>query len=566
MKKTVLALLVLISCVAVAGAAEDPIQKMTDETLRYFKPVKGSITEVRGTEVSAKVDDAAARPGMRVRVLRDGTPFIHPITGEVLGKTESTVGKIEFREVLNGTARGVVLEGDLREGDRIRISETKVRMVFCQDKNTDWYLADEYYRRLKKSGRIEMADTALETGDAQKVLEEAKRLGAEVALVLTARESGNMTVLRQRLYWVSDGLQIIDAETQVDVAFAKELKFGSEMFTPRTGEAVLNYSLPFYARLLVTGDFDGDGVQEIALSNGSDIRIFKLAVDLQPLWEIRGRGSEEHIWLDVIDSNSNGKDELLVTSAKGEFKTAKDDEVATVHKEGTVSYIYEYAGSGFDRLWEGKYFIRRLGSGIIAQGFSDSDGYSGDVVSLVWKGQFSMGEKLNLPPGVNIYDFVMLEGADRKKVAFAYDDEGYLNLYNEEGIKTWRSSASTGGFVTTFKKRGPVIYVDRGVWTVKDRLMSRFKEVLVIERIPLTDVIKTIGYKTSRIKNYWWNGLSMEENVFVDNIPGTALDYAIAGDKMYVLSNAFLGIKFGNILKGENPLGSTLSIYSIKGR
>jgi hypothetical protein len=59
---------------------------------------------------------------------------------------------------------------------------------------------------------------------------------------------------------------------------------------------------------------------------------------------------------------------------------------------------------------------------------------------------------------------------------------------------------------------------------------------------------------------------SMDEGVLVDGIKGTLLDYALAGDKMIVLASPFLGVKFENILKGENPLGAMLYIYSVQGR
>jgi hypothetical protein len=77
---------------------------------------------------------------------------------------------------------------------------------------------------------------------------------------------------------------------------------------------------------------------------------------------------------------------------------------------------------------------------------------------------------------------------------------------------------------------------------------------------------KGMGYKNSRISSYWWNGFSMEERSFIEDVPGTLLDYALAGDKVIVLTSPFLGIKFENILKGENPLGSALYIYSVRGR
>lgn len=552
MKKISLVMAFLIFICSVALGAEDPIQKMTDDTLQYFKTVKGTITGVSGREVSIKIDTPdPVRTGMRVKILKEGEPFLHPVTKEVLGRTESTAGKVEFREVAKDAVKGVVVEGDAREGDRIRVSETKVKLLFCQDKNLDWYLADDYYRRLKASGRFEMVDTALETSDEQQVLDEAKRLGAEVALHLTGRESEGMTMLRQRLFWVADRSRFIDAETKVDVAFAKELKFAGQMFSPRQGEAVLTYDLPFNARFVVTGDFDGDGAQEIAMSAGRDIRIYKLNIDLQLLWEVRSSRNDDHIWLDTVDLNRNGRDELLLSSMR-------DGDV--------VSTIFELEGSDLRRVWEEKGFIRKLGTGAALQAYAEADGFTGDIVSLAWDGHYKKGEKVVVPSGVNLYDFVRIDGPDRTRVFVAYDDQGFMNLFDEKGAKTWKSRSGNGGFPATFKKKSTTIYMDRGEWSMKDRLVQRNKEVLAVQRVPLTEMSKTVGYKSSRIRSYWWNGLSMEESVLVDDIRGTLIDYALAGDRLLVISSPFLGIKFGNILKGENPLVSVLSVYSVKGR
>jgi hypothetical protein len=90
--------------------------------------------------------------------------------------------------------------------------------------------------------------------------------------------------------------------------------------------------------------------------------------------------------------------------------------------------------------------------------------------------------------------------------------------------------------------------------------------VLVVQRVPIAEMAKGIGYKKSRLKNFWWNGFSMEEGVLLDDIRGSLLDYAVAGDKIIALTSPFMGIKFENIMKGENPLGTMLFIYSVKGR
>jgi hypothetical protein len=58
----------------------------------------------------------------------------------------------------------------------------------------------------------------------------------------------------------------------------------------------------------------------------------------------------------------------------------------------------------------------------------------------------------------------------------------------------------------------------------------------------------------------------MEERILVDDISGSLLDYAIAGDRLIVLCKPLFGLKAKNILKGENPVGDMLYIYSLKGQ
>ncbi len=552
MKRIAFIVLYFFIMFSMAWAEDDPVTKLKNDTMLYFNPVKGTITDVQGNKVLISIGAKdKILPGMRLKVLREGAPFMHPVTKELLGKVESTIGKVEIKEVGTESSTGLMVEGEAKGNDKVRISETKIKILFCQDKNVDWYIADEYYRKLKSTGRIEMIDTALETGDVTKVLEEAKRLGAEVALMLSAKEADNGTLLRQQLFWVTDSSKFADAEAKINVAFAKELKFGEEFFTPRTGEAVLMYDLPFGARFVTTGDLDGDGKQEIILSTGKDTRVYIPAVDLQFLWEVKGSAADDHIWIDTIDLNKNGRDELIITS---------------MQSSEVISYIYELSGSEFKKLWEGRYFLRRMGTSLLSQAYSNSDGFSGDVFAMVWNGEYKIGDKVKIPRGINIYDFAYIEDAGKENLIFAYDEKGFLNLYNEKGIRTWRSSSATGGFVTKFKKQAAAIYMEVGEWSVKDRLISRNREILVVQRVPFAEIAKGIGYKSSRIRNYWWNGFSMEESVLVDDIKGSLQDYALAGDKMIVLTSPLLGIKFGNILKGENPLGTVLFIYSIKGR
>jgi hypothetical protein len=542
-----------LCCSHSANAGEGTLQELSDTTLSYFKAVTGRITRVEDRKAVIDIGrNEGLKPGMRLTVLREQMPFRHPVTKEILGNLESLIGKMEIQEVSEDSASGILLEGNAQEGDKARISEVKVDILFCQSEEVDWQIADAYHKKLKEAGRFALRDTALETADPATAIDEAKKLGAEVALLLSSKAGENGMVLTQRLFWVSDGKKLSETGVLIDASLEKELRFG-EQFFQIDSEAALKFDLPFSARFVMTGDVNGDGKEEILLATDTDIGIYTPGADLQAALggvRIKGAGGSENLWLDVIDLNQNGKDEILVTTMKGDSVT---------------SSLYELQGSAFVPLYEDSLFLRRLGNGMIAQAYSPAEGFSGPVFPISCEaGEYKKGEPLKLPGGVNIYDFISYGDPQSGLIFIAYDRDRFLSVYDEQGMQVWKRKERTGGFLATFKKSSPTSMVDRGEWTIKDRLIMRNGDILLAERTPLLGMVKGLGYKNSQIKKMRWTGLSMEETSFIDSISGTLLDYAVSGDKVLVLSSPVLGLKAGNILKGNNPLGSMLSIYSMK--
>jgi hypothetical protein len=343
------------------------------------------------------------------------------------------------------------------------------------------------------------------------------------------------------------------------------------MTTPiaSASDTLLSFDLPFGAKLIAVGDLKGDGTHEIILSSGRDLRVFTLGSGLQDLYELKLAATDDFLWIDTADVDGDGKDEIIVTSLRGRIvDTTSDSLVQAVKDEGkVVSYIYALKGSELSLLWKGNLFLRFLPqTGLIAQKFDNAEGFGGPVFRMGYaSGEVKAGEEIKLPKGVNIYDFVYVDGSGAARSVLAYDDSGYLNLYNEMGLRIWRSKDNYGGMLTTFKKAAPSVMVDRGVWSIKDRLFVRNRDSFAVKRIPVADMAKGLGYKSSQIKTLLWTGFSMEESTLVEGISGAIQDYAFAGDKLIVLSRPLFGIKFKNIMKGESPLGSMLYIYSLKG-
>jgi hypothetical protein len=537
----------------VVYAGDGPLPELTDTTLSFFKAMTGRIIRIEDRQAVIDIGDKQGiKTGMRLTVLREQTPFRHPVTKEVLGNLESLTGKLEIQEVSENSSVGIVLEGNAQEGDKVRISEVKVDILFCQSKDVNWQLADAYHKSLRETGRFTLLDTGLETDDPGAALDEAKKLHAEVLLLLSSTADEKGTVLTQRLFWVSDGKKLTEIGVHIDASLEKELRFGEQFFDIKT-ESVLQFDLPLSARYITTGDINGDGKDEIILATDKDVGIYTPGADLQPALggiRIKGEKSDDNIWLDVIDLNRNQKDEIIITAMKDNAVT---------------SYIYELQGSDFVSLYKDPLFLRRLGNKLIAQAYSPAEGFTGPLFSVEWKdGSYKKGEPLKLPGTVNIYDFILFSDPKSGLTFIAYDESGFLRAYDEKGMQVWKSKEKNGGFLRTFKKASPTTMVDKGEWAVKDRLILRSSNVLAVKRIPLIGMVKGLGYKRSEIKQMRWTGISMEETSFLDGINGTLLDYTVSGDKVLVLSSPMFGVKAGNILKGDNPLGTVLSIYSIK--
>ena len=562
---------ILLSGTVYAG---DAISQLKEETLSYFRPLKGKVVSVSGNVITSDLGaQSGIKKGMRLRIFKEGTPFLHPVTKEPMGRVETPEGKAEVKEVSADRSTLEVINGNAGEGDILRVSEMKARVLFYQDRHVDWNLGEAYYQALKESGRLELMDTSLDSANDAQIVAEARKLNAEAVLILTAKESEKeMLLLRQRILWTEDSAGLADEEVRVDMAVVKELRAARNMLTPlaTAGDTLLFFDLPFSASLVASGDLEGDGNKELIIGSGRELRVFSLGGSLLPLYEHKGPGGDDYLWIDTMDVNGDGKDEIIVTSMRGRQVDVSSESINQVIKdEGkVVSYIYERKGSEFALLWKGNIFLRALPLlGLIGQHYDEGEGFGGPVFRMNHtSGSFTKGDVVKLPMGVNIYDFTYMAGPDGARYTLAYDNSGYLNLYNDEGLRVWQSKVAYQGFHNTFRKSGPTVMVGRDEWSVKDRLFMRNRESFVVKRIPLADMARGLGYKASQIKTMWWTGLSMEENVLIDGISGGVMDYAFIQDKLIVLSKPLFGIKPKNILKGESPTGSMIYVYSLKGR
>jgi hypothetical protein len=536
----------LLALSAPSFAEKDAIDRLIDTAVSFFTPVKGRIVLAEDETITADIGGASGvKVGMRLTVLREGEPFVHPITKEPIGVTEKPVGLAEVVHAGRYSSMLTLLEGEARAGDILRMSSAQVRALFYTSR-IGWDLSEEYYLRLKETGRFELLDASPKSDLA----EEAKRLNAEVAIVLSTADAGEETLLTQRLVWAKDSKEFSSESVGIGEALGTELKLGRELFELDRSAQFISFDIPFSANLIATGDFDGNGTHELAMSDGRVIVFYSVGASLKPELgdaEIKGRN---FIWMDVHDLDGDGRDELVATDVKGERVT---------------SYVYKYVGNEFSELWKGDIFVRVIGGKLYGQEPSAIGGYKGEVFTVNWDGEETQSrEVLTLPPGVNLYDFRFIKTPGGSAV-LAYGDAGYLTLYDKNGVAVWQSSESYGGAIKSFKKESPTVMVDRGEWSVKDRLLTSGRTILAVKRTPLASMVKGIGYKSSEIVGLLLAGNSVQETTLFGGISGKALDYTVFGDRLFVLASPIFGIEAGKILKGRNPITTKLYIYTLKG-
>src|ERR671936_2198918 len=93
-------------------ASSAPLPAIVNQIVALFPRVAGDVIEVQATTVTLSVGKRdGVVPGMELSLFREGRELRHPKTGEVLGKTEKTLGRLRIEQVAEAYAIGRVEPG-----------------------------------------------------------------------------------------------------------------------------------------------------------------------------------------------------------------------------------------------------------------------------------------------------------------------------------------------------------------------------------------------------------------------------------------------------------------------
>src|SRR2546428_895986 len=127
-----LALLVALGGSGTSGAqtAAPSLGVLVDQVVALFPKVDGEVIEVQGATVTLSLGSRdGLLAGVGLALYRQGRELRHPKTGEVLGRTEQSVGRVAVQQVFEAYSIGTASQGsDVQAGYQAPVSAGKKKL------------------------------------------------------------------------------------------------------------------------------------------------------------------------------------------------------------------------------------------------------------------------------------------------------------------------------------------------------------------------------------------------------------------------------------------------------
>lgn len=545
---SLLVCLFLFFSIGVSSASSEYFQRLREDILSFFPVVSGKVKKVEGNFlILDKGLKDGLKKGQRVTLFEETVPLIHPVTRQIIGKSEKIVGFAEVISVHNDFSNAVILEGGLKaEGSQIlfKIPKSKIKILYAQT-NTEWAVGEAYYRNLKETQRFEIIDAPVSVDDKEQLFKDNKE--AEVLLFLTSSRQNENLKISQELYWIKDKKLFSKTEIELLPTAISELRKKYATLIVPEGHTLLSFRLSRSINRISYGNFDGISPNQILIASDSEISLYIIDVDLKLKSNFLIPLSGDIIWFDTGDIDNDGKDEIVITLKRDNRVTSS----IIKWQEGDFKEISRFDDI-FLRIYEGK---------LIAQAFSQFSGFEGEIFHIkpLAKG-YERLDVFKLPVKANIYDFYVIGNS-----IFKWEEGGFLGVYNEKGIPIWRSTESLG-LGLQYEKQTGISMLSLGKWEVHSRIKPLSNGVIVIEKKPLLGFVNlsTFGYRSSKLQLLQWTGIGVEQTDLTEEMSGEILDYSVSADKLFVLVKPPFGINPKRILQGESPFETLLHILSLK--
>jgi hypothetical protein len=568
----------IVSASAQEAAYGTAASEIAERIAAAFPKVTG---QVIGLEQERVLLDLGTKdhviPGLELQVYREGEEFKHPYTGQVLGKLDRDVGRVRILEVHpNFSAAEVIRQAEgtlVQQGDRVRVTSGRIILALPNVDVSDVAgtntrsVTRDLLNALVKTGRFEvMIDQRIRAALQEEKVSNPDQLAdpavlhalwkqLRVSAILLAK----LSLLEKAVQWDvqvlstvrGDSITLASAEVKgAAPRVASSTGPGSGSATgseaPRIDQIALRaQDIPFKGQVMAVGDFTGDGLMKLAISDGQGVYIydFDAKVGIKELWKDAGTTTNNIIALDSADINGNGVAEIFVTNFPSPGSSSLQSH------GGLRSYVLEYRQGKFVKIADEIPLHFRVIEGptgtpqLLAQSAGSGTPFDGPVRQYTWQGnRYIPGMVVPLPKQFStIYGFTLadLDGDGVPKV-LVLDQLDHLRVFDRGGQEIYRSSDRYGGSELALEYdpsragENPRSGITQNRTILQGRLYFQDiqgngkKQVVLPRNTPSTGyVFQTRLYDKGKVLGLSWDGLGMQSVWETREMPGYIADYAL---------------------------------------
>lgn len=512
----VLSPLLLAATLGLPGvrAQTAPLSSAVDEAARRvaeaFPKVHGVILDVlpTGQLLLDLTKGSGVYPGLELEVVREGEPFKHPVTGEVLGRLEKVVGRAKVTEVQEKFSLGEVVERAEGEApakaDAVRVTGARILLglgkvesgpeleAIARAASRDLAVALARTERFEVLDDRRLRSTLLKAGIKDEVpLSDPRALEhLRKELRIHALALPRLTVLGERTLV---DVQVISAVTGAPLTLASVEVRGPEAAAAKASRAPAapapapaeppplqskaDLPPPAWIGPRKEGSVGAPlPLNPPAISRRGEIILgpeFASPMVGLAVADFLGNGgrqaavaSAHQIWLYAIEGKNfrklweseeqTGYNILGVDAADLNGNGRAELFVTNFSIERPLrSFVLEWEGKAFERVWEthNQFFraVQVKPSGemeLYAQGAWDKGLFFGPVRRIRWDGKnyVPTGSPLNLPRKATLYGFLLADmDGDGSREYLVLDQSDYLRVYDLQGNEKYQSPDRFGG-------------------------------------------------------------------------------------------------------------------------